>query len=122
VLGDVGEPQHVGAVDGEVALDQVLFGCLVHEVPHTTPGTRKSLDPKLFHDRPDELLVDDHVVVSSERSGDPQHPIGAAGALVEFFDEVHKEQPAHLAVRRHVVLELVVDGAWDPDDLAGGAL
>ena len=28
VLGDVGQPEHVGPVHGEVALDQVLFGGL----------------------------------------------------------------------------------------------
>ena len=32
VLSDVGEPQDVGSVDGEVALDQVFFGGLVHQV------------------------------------------------------------------------------------------
>ena len=32
VLGDVGEPQHVGLVDHKIALHEVLFGGGVHQV------------------------------------------------------------------------------------------
>ena len=40
VLGDVGEPQDVGPVDSEIALDQVLFGRFVDQVLLAPLGSR----------------------------------------------------------------------------------
>jgi len=80
------------------------------------------VDSELSHDGPDELLVHDHVVLAPERCGDPKHPVGAAGTLVDVGDAVGQKEPADLTIRGHVVLEPVVDGARDADDLARGAL
>jgi hypothetical protein len=77
VLGDVGEPQDLGPVHREVALDQVLFGGLVHQVLLVLLRARKSLDAQLAHDGQDQLLVDHHVLLTHEGGSDPQHAIGA---------------------------------------------
>jgi hypothetical protein len=50
VLGDVGQPQHVRSVDREVALDEVLFGRLVHEVLLVPLRAREPVDPELMID------------------------------------------------------------------------
>ena len=77
VLGDVGEPKHIGPVDGEISLDQVFFGGLVHQVLLAPLRARQALDPQLAHDREDQLLVDHHALLTPEGGSDPQHPIGA---------------------------------------------
>ena len=87
VLGDVGEPEHVGPVHGEVALDQVLFGGLVDQVLLAPLRARESLDAQLAHDGEDQLLVDHHVLLSHQGGSDAQHPIGAPGPLVDVGDE-----------------------------------
>ena len=64
VLCDVGEPQDVGSVDGEVALDQVLFCGLVDQVLPVLLRSRKALDPQFSHDGQDQLLVDHHALLA----------------------------------------------------------
>jgi hypothetical protein len=44
VLGDVGQPKSVGAVDLEVALDQVFFGRLIDQVLLVFLRARQALD------------------------------------------------------------------------------
>jgi len=107
VLGDVGEPQDVRTVDGEVALDQVLFGSHVHEVLRAPFRTRQALDPELTHDGEDQLLVDDHVPLAHEGRSDPQHSVGAPGSRMDVGDQILQQQPADLALRGQAVLVLV---------------
>src|SRR5580700_2909535 len=122
VLGDVGEPEHIGSIHGEVALDQVLFGRLVHQVLLVLLRAGKSLDPELAHDGKDQLLVDHHVLFAHESGSDAQHPVGAPRPLVDVGDEAAEEEPTDLAVARHVVLELVEARARDAGDPARDAL
>jgi hypothetical protein len=44
MLGDVGDPQQIGSLDVEGALDQVLLGRLVDRVP-ASPAPVDPLDP-----------------------------------------------------------------------------
>jgi hypothetical protein len=111
VLGDVGEPEHVGPVHGEIPLDQVLFCGLVHQVLLAPLGTRQALDAQLTHDGEDQFLVDHHVLFADQGGSDAQHPIGATRAFVDVGDEPRDEKPADLAVRWDVVLVLVEDRA-----------
>jgi hypothetical protein len=60
---DVGQPQDVRPIHDGVALHQVLFGGLVHQILHATFGARKALDAELAHDGEDQLLVDHHVLL-----------------------------------------------------------
>ena len=93
MLGDVGEPQHVGTIDDEVALDQVFFGGLMHQVLLVLLRPWQALDTQLSHDRQDQLLVDHHVLLSHQCGTDTQHPKGAPGALVDVGDEAAEEEP-----------------------------
>jgi hypothetical protein len=121
VLGDVGEPQRVGAVDGKIALDQVLFSRLIHEVLLVLLRARQALDAQLAHDRQDQLLVDDHVLFADEGRSDPQHPIGAPRPLMDVGHEAADEESTDLAVARHVIFVLVVTRARDAGDPDGHA-
>src|ERR1700733_2272981 len=122
VLGDVGEPQRVGAVDGEIALDQVLFSRLVDQVLLVFLRARKALDAQLTHDRENQLLVDDHVLLTLEGGSDPQHSIGATGSLVDVGDQAHQQESTDLAVRGHVELVLVKARPRDPGNTTGHTL
>jgi len=106
VLGDVGEPKRVRAVDGEIALDQVLFGRLVDEVLLALLRARQSLDLQLAHDRQDQLLVDDHVLLALESGSDPQHPIGAPRSRMDVGHQAHQQESTDLTVGGHVELVL----------------
>jgi hypothetical protein len=107
VLSDVGQPEHVGSVHGEVALDQVLFGGRIDQVLLASLGPGQALDAQLAHDGEDQLLVHHHVLLTHQGGSDAQHPIGPSGALVDVSHEPAEQQPPDLAVRGHVVLELV---------------
>ena len=66
VLGDVGEPQDIGRIHGLVALDQVLFGGLVHPVLLVFLRSGQALYAQLADDEQDQLLVDHHVLFTHE--------------------------------------------------------
>ena len=64
VLGDVGDPQQVGRLDVEGALDQVLFGRLVDQVPAALAPV-DPLDPGFPHEPFHSFAV--HLLAPSER-------------------------------------------------------
>jgi hypothetical protein len=88
MLGDVGQPERVGTIGGEVALDEVLFGRARSpgsSCAFSDPGGRES---QFSHDREHQLLVHDHVVFLLQRlAADADHAVGAAAALVDVGDE-----------------------------------
>jgi hypothetical protein len=96
---------------GEIPLDQVLFCGLVHQVLLVLLRARQALDAQFTHDGEDQLLVDHHVLFADQGGPDPQHPIGAPRALVDVGNEPRDQEAADLAIRWHVVLELVEDRA-----------
>jgi len=70
-------------------------------------GPGNPLDLQLAHDRQDQLLVDDHVLLALESGSDPQHPIGAPRSRMDVGHQAHQQESTDLTVGGHVELVLV---------------
>ena len=88
MFGDVCEPQPVRAVDGELAVDQVVGG-LVGGIADRAPAAAASveaLDAGLAHEPGDSFVVDVHAHAENEFRVHAGPPVGATGFDVNSLD------------------------------------
>src|SRR5438552_1159945 len=84
VPGDVGQPQHVRRVGGELPLDQVFLSGGVHRVlPALAPVD--ALDAVLAHEPPGPLAVHRQAEPEPQLGGHPRRPVAAPRFLVDFL-------------------------------------
>jgi hypothetical protein len=93
VLGDIGAPDLVRALDREVPVDQVDVG-LGQQVTHgaaaaTTPV--QALDPGLTHQPRDPLVVDHHPEPERELGMHPRPAVRAAGLGMNTLDVLQQQ-------------------------------
>ena len=89
VLGDVGDPQPVRGVSGELTLDQVLE----HRrgaVSVAPPAPVDPLQAVQAHQPLDPLPAASELPAQGELGVHPSHPVGAAGGAVDVDDRVEQ--------------------------------
>ena len=106
MLGDVGEPELVGAVDGELAVDQVGIGVRggVADGAAVASAPVEALDAGLAHQPGDPLVVDRQAEPQGQLGVDPRPAVGAAGLFVNLLDVFEQQlvllDPGRLSLRR----------------------
>ena len=100
VFGDVGEPQLVGTLSGELALYQVLRRGLVDQARPAGPLPRQARQASFAHDRFDQFQVHDHVAVIEQRGPDAALAVDTARASMNLADLVSDDDPANRTGRQ----------------------
>ncbi len=93
VFGDVGAPDLIRSVDGEVAVDQVGVGVgvLVPDGAAVVASPVEALDPGLAHQPSDAFVVHRDTESEGELGVHTWPSVGAPGLCVDFLD-VFEEQ------------------------------
>jgi hypothetical protein len=109
VLGDIGDPQPVGCVGGEVAVDQVREGLRgrVADCAAAASPPVEARDAGLAHDAGDSLAVHRHPVLVPELGVHPRRAVGATAILPHVMD-VFENQLVLLCAERGWAAEPVV--------------
>jgi hypothetical protein len=121
VLGDVGHPQLVRAVDDEVAVDQVAVGVglRVPDGAAAVAAPVEALDPGLAHQAGDPLVVDRHAQAEGQFGVYPRPAVGVAGLGVDALDVFHVEFVLQRSGRFHTGAPFVEALAAHAKDPAG---
>jgi hypothetical protein len=101
VLGDIGDPQHVRGVDGELAVDQVGAGLGVRVPDRAAVASApvEALDPSLAHQPSDPLEVHRQAQPEGRFGVDARRAVGAARLFVDPAD-LFQQQLVLLTSRR----------------------
>jgi hypothetical protein len=118
MLGDVGQPQPVRAVDGELAVHQVVLG---RRAGRATAGSApvEALDTGLAHEPGNPLVVDRQAQPEHELGMDPWPPVRLAGIVVDLLDEFQQQRILLLADRRWATKPVVVARPRHPKHSTG---
>ena len=123
VLGDVGHPEPVGAVDGEVALHQVVgrdgLGMAAGAAPPATPRDPGQVGRP--HQPLDPLAAAEDTHAQSQLGVHSRRPIGASGQLVSRPDVADQLGVGQRPSRRGPGLPVVEPGRRHPHQPAGQA-
>jgi hypothetical protein len=93
MLGDVGHPEQIRAVAGEVATHEIQRGHLGDPRAPRQPAGRQALDPQLAHDQLHRVAT--HLDAPMQQLGpDAVGAVGAARGLVDIDDLRSQPDPA----------------------------
>jgi hypothetical protein len=87
VLGDVGDPEPVRAVCGELALDQVGDSFLGRHA-FRPAAQRQPGKPGALHEQCHRVVADQQAVGALQLGADPGLAVGAVGGVVDLPDQV----------------------------------
>lgn len=106
MLGDVGQPQAILGVDGELAMHQVILGRRTgRAAPAAAPV--EALHTGGAHETSDALVVDLEAEAEDELGVDPRPAVRSAGLFVNL-DDLLGQQRIRLLSRRRWPAEPVV--------------
>jgi len=118
VLGDVGDPQPIGAIGPELAVDQVRPRRRSRSGP-APPAAVNALQADEFHAPPHPLVADRHPVAVAQLGVHPAHPVGLPRSGVDRGDSVGQLRVLAVPVTGRPAAPFVETRGRDLQDPAG---